>query len=73
MNPLRALVIDDEQIVLDSVQKILAAEGFAVDLALRSSTGLHRALNREYDIVAQVSTTGDGMGTVMALEVQYVI
>lgn len=28
---------------------------------------------RDYDIVAQVSTTGNGMGTTMALKVRYVI
>lgn len=51
MSPLCALVIDDEQIVLDSVEKILGAEGFTVETAIRSSTGLNRALNRNYDIV----------------------
>jgi hypothetical protein len=42
-------------------------------LPLWQVLGLTADPNREYDIVAQVSTTGDGMGTTMVLEVQYVI
>lgn len=42
-------------------------------LPLWQVLGLTTDPNREYDIVAQVSTTGDGMGTTMVLEVQYVI
>ncbi len=42
-------------------------------LQLWQVLGLTTDPNREYDIVAQVSTTGDGMGTTMVLEVQYVI
>ena len=47
----RALVIDDEQIVLDSVKRILAAEGFDVDLSLDSPGGLDLAMKHDYDIV----------------------
>ncbi len=47
----RALVIDDEQIVLDSVKKILSQENFAVDTAVSSRVGLNLALNNVYDIV----------------------
>jgi DNA-binding NtrC family response regulator len=47
----RALVIDDEQIVLDSVKKILSKEGFEVDSSLKSPEGLDLALKRDYDIV----------------------
>ena len=46
-----ALVIDDEQIVLDSVKKILTQENFSVDVSLKSPTGLDLALKKEYDIV----------------------
>lgn len=35
--------------------------------------GLSADSNREYDIVAEVSTTGNGMGTTMALKVRYAI
>ncbi|MCU0598891.1 MAG: response regulator [Desulfobacterales bacterium] len=48
---LKALVIDDEQIVLDSVKKILAAEKFDVDTTLSGTDGIEKALNHTYDIV----------------------
>ena len=51
MKTYRALVIDDEQIVLDSVSKILAEENYEVDTALSSREGLDWALQRQYDIV----------------------
>ena len=35
----KALVIDDEQIVLDSVKRILSQESFDVDIALSSRWG----------------------------------
>ena len=47
----KALVIDDEQIVLDSVKKILSQENFDVDIASSSRIGLGLALNNPYDIV----------------------
>jgi len=47
----RALAIDDEQIVLDSVRKILSAEGYTVDLAVSSREGLDKAVAGQYDIV----------------------
>ncbi len=40
-------------------------------LPLWEVLGLSADPGREYDIVAQVSTTGDGMGTTMVLEVLY--
>jgi len=48
---MRALVIDDEQIILDSVKKILNAENFDVDTSISSRQGLETALNNEYDVV----------------------
>ena len=47
----KALVIDDEQIVLDSVKRILSQENFDVDIALSSRIGLGLALDNPYDIV----------------------
>jgi DNA-binding response OmpR family regulator len=47
----KALVIDDEQIVLDSVKKILSQENFDVDTAVSSRIGLGLALDNPYDIV----------------------
>jgi hypothetical protein len=42
-------------------------------LPLWQVLGLSADSNRDYDIAATVTTTGDGMGTTMALEVQYAI
>lgn len=51
MNALKALVIDDEQIVLDSVKKILVEENYDVDVTLSSRQGLDWAIQKQYDIV----------------------
>ncbi len=48
---MKVLVIDDEQIVLDSVKKILSAENFDVDTSISSRQGLELAVNNEYDVV----------------------
>jgi DNA-binding NtrC family response regulator len=48
---MKALVIDDEQIVLDSVRRVLTEENFDVDTTLNSKTGLGLALDNVYDIV----------------------
>jgi DNA-binding NtrC family response regulator len=47
----KALVIDDEQIVLDSVRKILKDENYEVDASLSGREGLNQAIEKEYDIV----------------------
>ena len=47
----KAQVIDDEQIVLDSIKRILSQENFDVDIASSSRIGLGLALNNPYDIV----------------------
>jgi len=51
MDPTRALVIDDEQIVLDSVHKILTEERYEVDTALSGREGLRKAIERDYEVV----------------------
>ena len=51
MKPKKALVIDDEQIVLESVRKILQEENYAVDVSLTGRQGLDWTLQRQYDIV----------------------
>jgi len=51
MEKKNVLVIDDEQIILDSVKKILGAEDFKVDPAISSREGLERAMSRDYDLV----------------------
>ena len=51
MEKMKALVIDDEQIVLDSVSRILTDENYEVDVSLSGREGLNQAIEREYDIV----------------------
>jgi DNA-binding NtrC family response regulator len=48
---MRILAIDDEQIVLDSVRKILTQENYEVDCFLSSKEGLAHALKNDYDLV----------------------
>ena len=47
----KALVIDDEQIVLDSVSKILTDENYEIDVSLSGREGLNQAIEKDYDIV----------------------
>jgi DNA-binding NtrC family response regulator len=51
MEKKRVLAIDDEQIVLDSVKKILSSENFEIDTASSSRQGLAWAMSREYELV----------------------
>ncbi len=51
MEKRKALVIDDEQIVLDSVATLLRDEGFDVDVSLSGRKGLDWAIERKYDVV----------------------
>ncbi|MFZ1985710.1 MAG: response regulator [Desulfatitalea sp.] len=51
MEKMKALVIDDERIVLDSVSRILSEEDFKVDTAQSGLEGLKQAIERSYDIV----------------------
>jgi DNA-binding NtrC family response regulator len=51
MEKMRALVVDDEQVVLDSVSKILADENYEVDVTLSGREGIDRAIKENYDIV----------------------
>jgi DNA-binding NtrC family response regulator len=51
MEKMKALVIDDERIVLDSVSRILKEEDFKVDTAQSGLEGLKQAIERPYDIV----------------------
>jgi len=48
---MKILVIDDEQIVLESVKKVLEPEGFEVETAIESTKGLDAALNGDFDLV----------------------
>jgi DNA-binding NtrC family response regulator len=51
MGPRKVLVIDDEQIVLNSVIRILGQASFDVEATLNGRQGLNWALNKTYDLV----------------------
>jgi len=51
MGKKKVLVIDDEQIVLDSVSQILIDENYEVDVSLSGREGLDWAIERPYDII----------------------
>jgi DNA-binding NtrC family response regulator len=51
MEKKRALVVDDEQVVLDSVSRILTDENYEVDVTLSGREGIDRAIKETYDIV----------------------
>ena len=50
MRNMKILVIDDEQIVLDSVSQILTDENYKVDVSLSGREGFNQAIEKEYDI-----------------------
>lgn len=47
----KILAIDDEQIVLDSVKKILSAEDCEIDVFLQAGAGIYQAITKDYDLV----------------------
>lgn len=51
MDKQRILVIDDEQIVLDSVSKILTSYGYDVSTTSTAKVGIRRATNEPFHIV----------------------
>ena len=70
MGKKRALVIDDEQIVLDSASKILTAEDYDVDVSLSGSQGLDRAQKNPYDIVITDIRMPDMSGMIVLRDVK---
>ncbi|HET6373067.1 MAG TPA: response regulator [Candidatus Polarisedimenticolia bacterium] len=50
LTPRRALVVDDDQTVLDLVDLILTGEGFIVDTVTTSQAALSKARETEYDL-----------------------
>jgi two-component system, OmpR family, response regulator QseB len=49
--PFRLLLVEDDNELADLLVKILAGEGYAVDLARDGQTGLHLGLTRRYDVM----------------------
>jgi len=70
MNKLKVLVVDDEQIVLDSVQKILREEHHDIDVTLSGREGIRRALKETYDIVLTDVRMPDISGKIVLREVK---
>ena len=48
---MRILVVEDEENIVDYLQKSLSAEGFVVDTATDGNTGLEMALSQSYDAI----------------------
>ena len=46
---MRILLIEDDRKIASFIEKGLAADGFAVDLAFNGEDGLHLALTEPYD------------------------
>jgi FixJ family two-component response regulator len=51
MKKKRVLVIDDEQIVLDSIRKVLPHEDYEVEGTLSGGRGLEWGIQKQYDVV----------------------
>lgn len=51
MEKKKALVIDDDQAILDSIIKILTDKNYDVDVTLSGREGLDWAIQKQYDIV----------------------
>jgi DNA-binding NtrC family response regulator len=47
----KILAIDDEQIVLDSIKKILSTKDFETDVFLQAGAGIYQAITKDYDLV----------------------
>ncbi|RJQ84263.1 MAG: response regulator [Desulfobacteraceae bacterium] len=70
MNKKKVLVIDDEQIVLDSVRKIMWGEDYAVETAQNGREGIQRALKNAYDIVLTDVRMPDISGKIVLREIK---
>ena len=45
------LVVDDERVILDAVEKICTAEGFTVDLSIDAKDALNKIKKKSYDLI----------------------
>lgn len=70
MKKKKALVIDDERIVLDSVSKILTEGDFEVDVSLNGRDGLEMAVRNDYDIVLTDIRMPDIGGMIVLREIK---
>jgi DNA-binding NtrC family response regulator len=72
MTQKRVLAIDDEQIVLDSVRRILSEENCAVDTTLNGREGIQWATQRSYDLVLTDVRMPDLSGKIVLREIKRV-
>jgi len=70
MSKQKVLVIDDEQVILDSVQKILMSENYDVDQCLRGKEGIEKAIHQSYDLVLTDIRMPDICGLIVLLDVK---
>jgi DNA-binding NtrC family response regulator len=61
------LVVDDEEIMRDVLESILAQEGHRVELARTGEEGLHKLAERPWDVIL-LDVSMPGMGGLRALE-----
>jgi len=58
----KVLVVDDEAIVVNSIRKILARKGFAVEEAFTCKDALNQVFSHDYDLVLLDMRMSDGNG-----------
>src|SRR6266496_5643867 len=61
------LVVDDEEVMRDVLESLLAAEGYQVELARSGEEGLDKFQQRPYDLVL-LDVSMPGMGGLRTLE-----
>ena len=47
----KILVIDDEKMIVESIEAVLEGMGYEVDTCLSASEGEHHAVEKEYDLI----------------------
>lgn len=72
MTQKKVLAIDDEQIVLDSVRRILSDENCTVDTTLHAKEGIQWAAQRAYDLVLTDVRMPDLSGKIVLREIKRV-
>jgi DNA-binding NtrC family response regulator len=70
MAPKRVLVIDDEQIVLNSVSRVLVQAGFDVEVTLSGRQGLEWALNEAFHLVITDIRMADMGGMILLKDIK---
>lgn len=50
-NDIKILIVDDEQVILDSVVRLCSAEGLQVDTALDAITAMKKVEKNDYQLI----------------------